>query len=127
MKMFSVLPPRPYGTFESQSRVGARKSVFPYHDVLHAARKFGADDETAMSVIHGVVHNQDVFARTSVYAAFAGTAFHADAVIANIQGVVHDEHILAVTDIHAVAVLGIPWHLTVTPSMMKLLQRCGTM
>ena len=81
-------------TLETKSCVCALEGVVAYQDVLHATRELASNDETAMSVIYGVVLNVDILARTCLDTAFASSSLHADTVVARINDVVDDEYIL---------------------------------
>ncbi len=93
--MFSEVAASFHGALESQSGICALEGVVANHDVLHAAREFAADNETAMSMIYGIVLDVDILARTGFYSSCSCATLHADTVIAGIHDVVDDEYILA--------------------------------
>ena len=97
-----------HATLESQSGVCALEGVVANHDVLHAARKFTADNKTAMGMVNSIVLDVDVLARASFHASFSCAALHADAVIASIHDIVDNEHVLATRDVDGIAILCIP-------------------
>ena len=61
-----------------------------------------------MSVEHRVARYQYVFTWASILTALAGTALHANTIIAHIHSVVNNQHVAAVAHIYAITVLCIP-------------------